>query len=142
MIEGLDSHWITGIGALLALFTLIFLPYLIKTLVWKVFSMDKRVQKVLSERKSSEVRLGNISETIAPLLYDFPVDIEKAGTSTVFLGKPVDYIHFDPDEGITFIEVKSGGAKLSKVQREMRQAIEEGRVYWEEYRVTARKKAG
>jgi predicted Holliday junction resolvase-like endonuclease len=104
----------------------------LKLLLWKLFSFDKKIEKILEQKKSSEVRLGKISETLAPFLDDFPVDPQKIGTSTVFLGQPIDYIHFDPDEGIYFIEVKSGNAKLNQNQKKIKELVKEGKIYWKE----------
>lgn len=66
----------------------------------------KSRKKVLSQKKSSEVRLGHIAETLAPFLDQFDFDPENC----VFLGKPIDYISFD-DDAVTLIEVKSGDRK-------------------------------
>lgn len=98
-------------------------------------TLAQEVEKVLSQKKSSEVRTGKITEVLAPLLDTFPVDVQKHGTSTVFLGQPVDYIHFDPDEGVTFIEIKSGNSELSKQQQKIKECIKDGAVYWEELRI-------
>lgn len=119
---------------LACLIALVCLP-LIKLLIWKIFSFDQKVQDILSQKKSSEVRTGKVLESLAPFLDNFPVDVQKEGTSTVFIGQPVDYIHFDPDEGITFIEVKSGNARLSASQKQLKELIESGQVFWEEIKV-------
>lgn len=108
---------------------------LLKPLLWWLFSFDAKVSTLLHQKKSSEVRVGQIAETLAPITDGFPVDIRKPGTSTVFIGQPVDYIHFDPEEGITFIEVKSGGAKLSVNQKKIRALVDEGRVSWADFRL-------
>ena len=68
-------------------------------------------RKVVSQKKSSEVRLGGIAETLAPFLDQFEFDPENC----TFLGKPIDYISFADDE-ITFIEVKSGNSQLNSKQ--------------------------
>lgn len=112
-----------------------------KKIAWWLFSFDKEVEKLLFQKKSSEVRLGKVTEVLSPFLEDFPVDVKKQGTSTVFLGQPVDFLHIDPDEGITFIEVKSGDARLSAAQKKIRKLVEEGQVRWESYQVRG-KKAG
>ena len=78
------------------------------------------------------MRLGKISETLAPLLDNFPVDVEKVGTATAFIGQPVDYLHFDPEEGITFIEVKSGNSRLSQSQKRIKELVLAGKVFWRE----------
>lgn len=103
---------------------------LLKIIIWKLFSFDTKVDQILFQKKSSEVRTGKLVETLAPIMESFPVDISKPGTSTVFLGQPVDYIHFDPEEGITFIEVKSGGAKLKSNQKRIMEQIEAGNIFW------------
>ena len=87
-------------------------------------------KKTLSQKKSSEVRLGNIAETLAPFLDQFDFDPENC----IFLGKPIDYLSFE-DEVITFIEVKSGKAQLSTKQRHIRDLIKDKQVSWKEVRI-------
>jgi len=124
----------TALWGFAILLALLLLP-LLKALAWRLFRFDTRLQSILSQTKSSEVRTGKLVETLAPILDDFPVDIRKPGTSTVFLGQPVDFVHFDPEAGITFIEVKSNDATLTNMQRCIRTCVEEGRVSWREYRL-------
>lgn len=113
----------------------LFLLFFLKPILWRLFAFDSRIADVLAQKKSAEVRLGKITETIAPLLAEFPVDVRKPGTSTIFVGQPIDFIHFDPDVGVTFIEVKSGKAKLNESQRRLKERIESGDVHWEILRV-------
>jgi len=75
--------------------------------------------KLLSQKKSSEVRLGFIAEKLAPFLDNFPVDPGEVQ----FLGNPIDYIGFLKDH-IALIEIKSGKSKLSKKQRNIRNLVE------------------
>ncbi|MCO6430709.1 MAG: hypothetical protein J5J00_07590 [Deltaproteobacteria bacterium] len=128
----LKTNWVLIPFALLTLWLLL---RLLKLLIWKLFSFDSKLARILEQKKSSEVRLGKISETLAPLLASFPVDIRKPGTSTVYLGQPVDFVHFDPDTGITFIEVKSGDSKLNVTQRKIRELVSSGRIEWKECKV-------
>ncbi len=86
--------------------------------------------KLISQKKSSEVRLGKISEQLSPFLADYPRDPRTAR----FIGDPLDFVHFDPT-GITFVEVKSGKSQLSKKQRMIRDHIKEGKVEFVLYRV-------
>jgi predicted Holliday junction resolvase-like endonuclease len=123
-----QSVVLIALGILLVIFS-------IKPLLWWLFSFDSRVRALLEQKKSSEVRLGKISETLAPVLNDFPVDVHKPGTSTIFLGQPVDFIHFDPESGVSFIEVKSGESKLSSTQKKLKNLIQAGKVGWLEFRV-------
>ncbi|MAG59314.1 hypothetical protein CMO96_00800 [Candidatus Woesebacteria bacterium] len=91
---------------------------------------EARYKKLLSQKKSSEVRLGHISETIAPFLESFEFNPEECS----FLGKPIDYISFSK-EAITIVEIKSGRAQLTKKQRQIRDLIKDGKVYWKEIRI-------
>jgi predicted Holliday junction resolvase-like endonuclease len=68
---------------------------------------------------------------MAPFLDGFPYNPKDAH----FLGKPVDFVVFD-DKGIHFVEVKSGEAKLTDVQRRIKKDIEENRVTFEVYRIS------
>ena len=87
-------------------------------------------KKVVSQKKSSEVRLGNIAETLAPFLDQFDFDPETC----TFLGKPIDYISFGEEE-ITLIEVKSGNSQLNSRQRQIRDQIKNNKVSWKEIRI-------
>mgnify|MGYP003135292435 CR=1 FL=1 len=87
-------------------------------------------KKVLSQKKSGEVRLGHIAETLAPFLDQFDFDPENC----CFMGKPIDYVSFGDDE-ITFIEVKSGNAQLSTKQRHIRDLVKQKLVSWKEVRI-------
>lgn len=87
-------------------------------------------KKVTSQKKSSEVRLGSIAETLAPFLDQFDFDPENC----VFLGKPIDYISFADDE-ITFIEVKSGNSQLNSRQRHIRDQVKAKLISWKEVRI-------
>ena len=87
-------------------------------------------KKVVSQKKSSEVRLGHIAATLAPFLDEFDFDPENC----VFLGRPIDYISFD-DEVVTLIEVKSGKSQLNSKQRHIRDLIKNKQVAWKEIRI-------
>jgi predicted Holliday junction resolvase-like endonuclease len=91
-----------------------------------------RNDTVISQKKSSETRLGQITENLVPFLEGFnhnPKDCH-------FLGQPIDLIAFDYDQGeITFIEVKTGNAQESKRQKIIKNIIKTGKVYYETIRV-------
>ena len=87
---------------------------------------------LLSQKKSSETRLGQISEHLIPFLDNCTHDPK----SMHFLGNPIDYIVFDFDQGeITFLEVKSGNSKASKRQKTVKNIIKAGRIKYEELRI-------
>jgi predicted Holliday junction resolvase-like endonuclease len=87
-------------------------------------------------RRSRAVLTGQIGEQLAPFFPAFPCDPADAR----FIGKPVDFIAFPgASEGspreVLFIEVKTGEARLSPPERALREAVENGRVRWVEYRL-------
>ncbi len=88
---------------------------------------------ILSQKKSSETRMGQMTENIVPFLEAFPYDPKNAH----FLGQPIDFVVFDYDDGkIVFVEVKTGNAKESARQKLIKNIIKSGRVYYEHIRVS------
>jgi len=86
-------------------------------------------------RRSRAVLGGLAAEQLAPWLPGFPFD----PTEVRFVGKPVDFVAFvgassGRIEEVVFVEVKSGNASPSGVERSLREAVKKGRVRWEEYR--------
>lgn len=88
-----------------------------------------------SRRRSDAVLRGQVSEAVVPLFAAFPYDASDAR----FLGKPIDYVVFDGYSEvrsglrddlreIVFLDVKTGAAGLSLVERRIRDCVEEGRV--------------
>lgn len=108
-----------------------------KELIETNLDLEKRLveetetrRKVVNQKKSSEVRLGHIAETLAPFLDQFEFDPEEC----TFLGKPIDYISFGDDE-ITIIEVKSGNSQLNQKQRHIRDLVKNKSISWKEIRI-------
>lgn len=87
--------------------------------------------KLMNQKKSSEINLGKISEQLAPFLDTFGYDPQDLH----FIGQPIDYICF-LDDKIVFIEVKSGKSKLTSKQKNIKSLIENGQVFWDEFRVS------
>jgi predicted Holliday junction resolvase-like endonuclease len=86
-------------------------------------------------KRSRAVLGGLAAEQLAPYLPGFPFD----PTEVRFIGKPVDFVAFvgassGKIEEVAFVEVKSGVAAASRVERSLRDAVKEGRVRWVEYR--------
>jgi len=88
-------------------------------------------KKILSQKKSSEVRLGRIGENMAPFVNDWPYDQNRFR----FLGNPVDGIQFTDDE-IIFIEIKTGKSRLSHGQRNIKELVIDGKVSFATFRVS------
>jgi predicted Holliday junction resolvase-like endonuclease len=86
--------------------------------------------------RSLAVTVGKVSEQLVPYLPGFGYNPKDAR----FLGSPVDFVVFDGlDAGalrrVVFLEVKTGAAALSTRERQVRDAIESGRVAWDELRL-------
>ena len=101
---------------------------------WKV-----KAEKAIREdayTRSRAVSFGKTIEHYVPFMEDFPV---KPG-DVQFFGKPIDYIAFS-DRGskskcsVHFIEVKSGKSGLNNHQKNIKTAIQEGRIHWHEFTV-------
>lgn len=103
---------------------------LIEKLEKDLYNEEQSRKITLSQKKSSEVRLGHIAEKLAPFLEDFPYNPEDA----IFLGQPIDYVVFD-DSSVVFVEIKTGKSKLSTKQRHIRDLIKNKYVEWKEIRI-------
>lgn len=94
----------------------------------------EQYDKLIGQKKSSEVRTGKIAEQMAPFLENYPLPSKTAR----FIGDPIDFVHFD-EESVTFVEVKSGKSQLNKNQRRIRDLIKDGKVEFVIYRVEGEK---
>mgnify|MGYP002507773626 CR=1 FL=1 len=98
--------------------------------------IEKAKVKKDSTFRSSAVNWGKTIEHFVPFMSNFPVPPEDV----VFLGMPIDYVGFTHTDSknkceVHFIEVKSGNSTLMGKQRNIKTAIEDGRVYWHEIAV-------
>ena len=89
-----------------------------------------------AKKRSGAVQWGKTIEHFVPFMSDFPVAPEDCS----FLGMPIDYVAFSNTGSKTkcsvhFVEVKSGSAFLMGKQKNIKKAIEEGRVHWHEISV-------
>jgi predicted Holliday junction resolvase-like endonuclease len=88
---------------------------------------------VLSQKKSSEIRIGQVAEHLIPFLSKCKYDPK----SMHFQGNPIDFIVYDLDQAeVVFLEVKTGNSKLSKRQKTIKNIIKAGKVYYEEIRIS------
>jgi predicted Holliday junction resolvase-like endonuclease len=85
---------------------------------------------VLSQKKSSEVRLGKIGENLAPFTNAWPY----AAENFIFIGREIDGLLINDNE-IIFIEIKTGKSKLSRAQKNVRNLVKSGKVYFESFRI-------
>lgn len=110
----------------------VFLGRLIQKL--KDLSLLKKQRKD-AVKKSRAVIGGQVTEQLAPYLPEFPCN----PGDVCFLGKPVDFIGFtgltesDEIHEVMFIEVKTGQSKLNGHEKQLKDAIQKGRVRYVEY---------
>lgn len=104
---------------------------------------EEKKQKIIEDRieKSKQVYIGKTLEHLAPTVATWghkPRDCR-------FLAEPIDFIAFDglfennEVNKITFIEAKSGNAKLSQREKSIKNAVEKGEVFFEEFRLESQK---
>ena len=96
-----------------------------------------------SVNTSRAVLKGKMTEQFAPILPEF----QYLPSDAKFLGDPVDYVVFDgytdfrdgdgtaDDIEVILLDIKSGGARLSKGQQAIAQAVREGRIRFETLRI-------
>ena len=67
---------------------------------------------------------------MAPFLECWPYDPNNFR----FLGSPVDGIQYN-DDAVIFVEIKTGGSRLSKSQKSVKELVKAGKVYFETFRI-------
>jgi predicted Holliday junction resolvase-like endonuclease len=80
-------------------------------------------------RRSSATLKGQVGERFAPFVPGFGYEPADAR----FLGSPIDYVVFDgladgQVKAVAFVEVKTGPLPLTPFQRQVKEAIDGGRV--------------
>lgn len=106
-----------------------------------LFDAERKKISADAKKRSGAVQWGLAVENFAPFIDPFPLRPEDV----TFLGKPIDFVGYkDTDSAedcsVHFVEVKSGGSQLLKHQRNIKKAIQEGRVFWHEIRIASNKK--
>lgn len=103
---------------------------------FKNFNDKKNVRKDAVKRSKAVIG-GQVAEQIAPFLPNFPANPSDAR----FIGKPVDFIVFsglsetEKIDEILFVEVKTGKSALNEREKEVKKAVEKGKVRYVEYRI-------
>ena len=100
------------------------------------FEKERGAIRADAKKRSGAVQWGKTIEHFVPFLDEFPVPVEDCQ----FLGMPIDYVAFSNTGSKTkcsvhFVEVKSGSAFLMGKQKNIKKAIQEGRVHWHEITV-------
>lgn len=95
-------------------------------------------RKLVTEKAlitTKAVNIGRSLEKILPTLKDFTWDLSDCR----FIGDPIDLITFNGLSinkigSISFIEVKSGGARLNAHQKMIKDAIEDKKISYKEFK--------
>jgi predicted Holliday junction resolvase-like endonuclease len=112
------------------------------SIVERELELIEEVKKARRDSKfrSSAANWGKTIEHFVPFMTKFPIPPEDV----VFLGMPIDYVGFTDTESskkckVHFIEVKSGVSFMSTKQKNIKKAIEEGRIEFHEIAVESNK---
>jgi len=100
---------------------------------WKS-EYEKQIRQDAIQRSQSVIT-GKITEHLVPYLPDFQYNPKDAR----FIGSPIDLIIFDglndsEVRQIVFAEIKTGASSLNDRERQVRNAVQAGRVKWIEIR--------
>lgn len=90
----------------------------------------KDFEKLLGQKKSSEIVTGQITEKLVPFLDCFKYNPRDA----IFIGMPIDYIVMAENE-IVFIEVKTGRSQLTQKQKKIKSLVDNKQIKWETIRI-------
>lgn len=128
---------------------IVLICYCIYTL-WRLHYQRARYEQALQEKqtiidsraKSSSAQRSTIKGQLAEQFFSLMPENTHEPSDMRFMGDFCDYVAVDnytrcKDDGhdyieaITFIEIKTGNAQLSRHQKLIRDAIQAGRVRWE-----------
>lgn len=124
---------------MLPFFLIIIIVFLFVLLIIQQIYFHKKIKFARQDaiKRSRAVINGQLNEQLSPFFPDFPCSPSDAH----FLGKPIDFIAFsglsekDSVDEILFIEVKTGSSNLSNRERAIKNAVQEGRIRYVEYRL-------
>jgi predicted Holliday junction resolvase-like endonuclease len=102
----------------------------------EMIKSSERFVRMDAVKRSKRTLLGKLWEQVSPYLPKFPFK----PSDMKFLGSPIDFIIFDGAsendiQKIIFLEIKSGGSKLSPQELKLKKVIEEGKVYWKIFNI-------
>ena len=126
-----------SIGIIIAFLIFLYIGYLFGRYISKK-QHEEKIPQIRQDaiQQSRAVLSGQFSEQIAPFLPEFPFKPTEAR----FIGKPVDFVIFKGmdekriDE-VVFVEVKSGQSQLSKVEKTLKETIQNKKISWHEYKI-------
>lgn len=104
---------------------------------WEAILNRRNELKERSKKATVSVNIGKILEKVAPAIKGFKFDPHDCRA----LFEPIDYIifkgltsHKGIVDSISFVDIKTGGALLTKHQKRIKEAVKSGKVAWDCYR--------
>lgn len=94
-------------------------------LLWR--KTANKLSEVKWQKQSLSTKYGKINEQFLPFLDVFPYD----PSGFRFIGSPIDGVQFEEDK-IIFFEFKSGTSRLTQKQNQIKELINDGKVFFEE----------
>jgi predicted Holliday junction resolvase-like endonuclease len=106
--------------------------------VYRYDDDDLQAARRDASKRSRSVLGGKAGEQLVPLVPAFSERFDP--TEARFLGAPIDYVIFDGIgtgelREVVLVEVKTGGSRLSRNERQVELAVAEGRVAFEVLRL-------
>jgi predicted Holliday junction resolvase-like endonuclease len=106
--------------------------------VYRYGDDDLQAARRDASKRSRSVLGGKAGEQLVPLVPAFSERFDP--TEARFLGAPIDYVIFDGIgtgelREVVLVEVKTGGSRLSRNERQVELAVAEGRVAFEVLRL-------
>lgn len=103
----------------------------------KQVAQDRKALRERSERATVSANLGKVLEKVAPAVKGFGFDPRDCRP----LFEPIDYAIFKglsarngQVDSLLFVDIKAGGGGLNEHQRQIKAAVESGKVEWDSYR--------
>ncbi len=124
-MDPLMLAWIFVIGLLIGFLAGVAIIYRRGVKPWKEEAQEARHRK-----RSLSTTYGKITEQFAPFMDRYPYNAKHFR----FIGSPIDGIQFT-DDAIYLVEIKSAGSQLTARQRNIRQLVEDGHVFWYTFEV-------
>ncbi len=120
----------------MTLFTLVLFLFLLSLLLIfflyrRLHLLQQQLKEVQFSYRSSNVKHGQHWEQFVPFMDAFGKIAQRE--NFVFIGMPIDGISFD-DDGVKFIEIKTGKSQLNQKQKQVKKLIEGKQVEWIELR--------
>lgn len=111
-------------------FLIAFLGIIVLLFYIRMRRLMEQLTDLQSKKQSLSTKYGNLTEQWMPFLANYEYDPQGFR----FLGKPLDGIQFN-DDSIVFVEFKVNTSQLTERQRNIRDLVKEGKVYFKEFRL-------